>query len=145
MLHKSTRRAMGVAAALAAATGAFVLTAPAAGAAPSAGSCHTQLVNANIPLGQSAYAVEFGVEQGPFAHDFVYGDLATARGYLKGTQCAGVADVVRAEVTLALAKIDAGEASLRAGDWASSAAALGQAENAVSSASSEVWRLAHPS
>jgi hypothetical protein len=145
MLHKSTQRAIVVAAALAAATGAFVLTAPAAGAAPSAGSCHTQLVNANIPLGQSAYAVEFGVEQGPFQHDFVYDDLATARGYLKGDQCSGVANVVRAEVTLALAKIDAGEASLRAGDWATSAAALGQAEDEISSASYRVWKLAHPS
>jgi hypothetical protein len=144
MLSTFSQRVIGVAATLAAATGALALAAPAASAAPSAGACHTQLATAGIRVSQSAYAAEFGVEQGPFEHhDFVYTDLASARTTLNGPACSGIA-VVQAEVALALVKIDEGEAALRADDWAGSAEALGVADDALQSAAHKAWRLAHP-
>ena len=144
MLSTFSQRVVGVAATLAAATGALVLAAPTASAAPSPGACHTQLVTAGIKVSQSAYAAEFGVEQGPFEHhDFVYTDLASARATLGGTACVGI-EVVQAEVALALVKIDEGEAALRADDWAGSADALGLADDALQSASYKAWQLAHP-
>lgn len=138
------QRAGSVVAALAAATGALVLAAPAASAAPSSDACHTQLARAGNFVAWAAYAAEFGVEQGPFQqHDFVHEDLASARALLHGPDCAGVA-VAQADVALVLAKLDEGESALRADDWAGSADALGVADDTLQAASYKVWRLGHP-
>ncbi|MFJ5989435.1 hypothetical protein [Lentzea sp. NPDC092896] len=138
------RKSLCAAVAIAATTSAFAFVTPAF-AAPSAGACATQLSRASIPLGQATYAVEFGTIQGPFQnHEFIYTDLATARTNLQGGQCAGLANVVKAEVDSALSGIAAGETSLRAGDWKSSFAALDQADKAVTSAYYKAWKIAHP-
>ncbi|MFI6100016.1 hypothetical protein ACIA8G_31085 [Lentzea sp. NPDC051213] len=137
-------RSISTAAAIAAVTSAFTFAAPAI-AAPSADACAAQLGSAGIPLGQAAYAAQFGAEQEPIRnHEFIYHDLATARTYLQGGQCDGFANVVKAEVDFALGRITAGETSLRAGDWASTATALTAADKAVYSARSKVWKIAHP-
>ncbi|MFD4673611.1 hypothetical protein ACFWNN_28065 [Lentzea sp. NPDC058450] len=138
------QKTLSAAIAVAAATSAFAFAAP-ANAASSAGACASQLSSASIPLGQTAYAVQFGAEQGPFPnHGFIYTELESARTKLQGPACAGFARVVKAEVDAAIAGIDTGVAELRAGDWKASWAALEPADEAVSSAYYKVWKIAHP-
>lgn len=128
----------------AAAISMFALVTP-ANAAPSAGDCASRIGRASNPLGLATYAVQFGAEQEPIKnHEFIFTDLATARTHLQGDQCAGLQNVVKAEVDFALARIATGESALRGGDWASSFTALDQADKAVSSAYYKAWKIAHP-